>query len=233
MDQNNKVITFINPASPYAEAYKKLQLNIQYLSVDKKNQVIQVTSSQASEGKTYTAINLAAVYALKNKKAIVIDLDFRKPKVHKMVERHNENGLVDVLADNIKIEDAIYHHESGVDILVRGSKTPNIELMLESGKLANLINDLRKEYDVIILDCPPVLAVTDSSLIARLADGLIFVVTYNQTKKDDIKEAVKRLKMAGSNILGFVFSKVEKNVDKKYYKNEYAYYGQEDKGGNE
>ena len=91
MEQENKPINLINPSSHLAEAYKKLQVNIQIASMDKKVQVIQITSSQASEGKTFTAVNLAAVYAAKNKKTIVVDLDFRKPKIHQVFKYHNEN----------------------------------------------------------------------------------------------------------------------------------------------
>ena len=89
MENENKVITLINPSSPYVEAYKKLQLNIQYSSLDKEIKVIEVTSTEANEGKTITAVNLAATYALKNKKAVVIDLDLRKPKV--ITSKHNIN----------------------------------------------------------------------------------------------------------------------------------------------
>ena len=135
MEQENKIITLINPSSPYVEAYKKLQLNIQYSSLDKNIKVIEITSTEASEGKTSTAVNLAATYALKNKKAIVVDLDLRKPKVHKVFGLHNENGVVDVVTQNLPLEDALYHHESGIDVLVRGTHTPKIELFLESEKL--------------------------------------------------------------------------------------------------
>ena len=233
MDKN-KIISLTNPTSPYVEAYKKLQLNIQYASVDKKIQVIQITSTQANEGKTSTSINLAAVYAMKKKKVIVVDLDLRKPKIHKFFNLHNEKGLVDVLADTVTFEEAVYHHESGVDVLVRGSKAPSIELTLESEKLAQFMESLRKEYDVIILDCPPTIAVTDASLIAKLADGLLFIIEYNNTKKDSVKESVKRLKLAGANIIGVVLGQVKLNMGRSYYANSYyEYYQYREKGGDE
>lgn len=222
--EENKVITLINPSSPYVEAYKKLQLNIQYASVDKKIQVIQITSAQASEGKTMTGINLAAVYALKKKKVLIIDMDLRKPRIHKTFNLHNENGLVDILADEVKFDDAVYHHESGIDVLVRGSKTPSIELTLESEKLEKLVSELRGKYEVIILDCPPTIAVTDASIIARLADGLVFVIASNNAKKDIIRESIKRLKAAGANIIGTVMTQVSKSVRLPNYGHDYKYY---------
>lgn len=222
MENENKVITLINPSSPYVEAYKKLQLNIQYSSLDKDIKVIEVTSTEANEGKTITAVNLAATYALKNKKAIIVDLDLRKPKIHKIFNIHNENGIVDVVTENIKFEDAIYHHESGVDVLVRGSSTPQIELFLESDKLTNFINELKEKYDAIILDCPPTTVVTDSILISKNTDGIVFVVAYNKVKKDLVKDSIKRLTNIGANVLGVVMTQVEKTSNKKYSK--YAYY---------
>lgn len=222
MENENKVITLINPSSPYVEAYKKLQLNIQYSSLDKEIKVIEVTSTEANEGKTITAVNLAATYALKNKKAVIIDLDLRKPKIHKIFNIHNENGIVDVVTENIKFEDAIYHHESGVDVLVRGSSTPQIELFLESDKLTNFINELKEKYDAIILDCPPTTVVTDSILISKKSDGIVFVVAYNKVKKDLVKDSVKRLTNIGANVLGVVMTQVEKTMNKKYSK--YTYY---------
>ena len=231
MEQENKLITLINPSSPYVEAYKKLQLNIQYSSLDKNIKVIEVTSTEASEGKTSTAVNLAATYALKNKKAIIIDLDLRKPKIHKVFEKHNENGVVDVVTQNISFEEAVYHHESGVDVLVRGSSTPKIELFLESEKLYSFINELKEKYDVVILDCPPTNVVTDATLISKIVDGVIYVVAYNQVKKDVVKDSIKRLKNVGANILGVVMTQVEKNMGKKYSK--YSYYAKKyEEGGN-
>ena len=222
MENENKVITLINPSSPYVEAYKKLQLNIQYSSLDKDIKVIEVTSTEANEGKTITAVNLAATYTLKNKKVIIIDLDLRKPKIHKIFNIHNENGVVDVVTENTKFEDAVYHHESGVDVLVRGSNTPQIELFLESDKLANFINELKEKYDAIILDCPPTTVVTDSILISKNTDGIVFVVAYNKVKKDLVKDSIKRLTNVGANVLGVVMTQVEKSMNKKYSK--YTYY---------
>lgn len=239
MEQENKPINLINPSSHLAEAYKKLQVNIQIASMDKKVQVIQITSSQASEGKTFTAVNLAAVYAAKNKKTIVVDLDFRKPKIHQVFKYHNENGIIDILAGNVKFEDAVQHHESGVDVLVRGTKPLKIEVTLESELMEKFINSLREQYDVIILDCPPAMAVTDASLITKLADGLVFVVAYNQAKKEVVKEAIKRMKSTGINMLGVVMSQLEKGNEHSYYGLGYYYYNYsytetvDSEGGNE
>lgn len=222
MENENKIITLMNPSSPYVEEYKKLQLNIQYSSLDKDIKVIEITSTEANEGKTNTAANLAATYALKNKKAIIVDLDLRKPKLHKIFNIHNEIGIVDVVTENASFDDAVYHHESGLDVLTRGSNTPKIELFLESEKLTRFIKELKEKYDAIILDCPPTTVVTDSILISKNADGIVFVVAYNKVKKDTVKDSVKRLSNVGANILGVVMTQGEKVNPKKYAR--YTYY---------
>lgn len=240
MEQDNRSLNILNPSSHLIEAYKKLQVNIQIASMNQKVKVIQVTSSEAGEGKTFTVANLAAVYASKNKKTIVLDLDFRKPKIHQVFNFDIKNGVIDVLAENISLEEAIKHHESGVDILTRGSKPLNIELTLESEKLENLVNKLKETYDVILLDCPPTMVVTDASLITKLADGLLFVVAYNHSKKDIVKESIKRIKSTGVNLLGVVLSQIEKASERSYYNSGYYYYNynsysetNDNEGGNE
>ena len=226
MGKENKNISILNPSSHLAEAYKKLQVNIQIASMNSKVQVIQITSSESGEGKTFTAVNLASVYSAKNKKVIIVDLDFRKPKVHKAFNIENKLGVVDILLNNASLEDTIQHCEYDVDVLTRGSKVDNIELLLESEGLDSLIKTLREQYEIIILDCPPAMVVTDASIITRLADGLVFVVAYNHSKKDIVKEAVKRIKLTGVKVLGAVLSQVENSPRRSYYAGyQYYYYG--------
>ena len=240
MEQENQSINILNPVSHLAEAYKKLQVNIQIASTGKKLQVIQITSSEAGEGKTFTTANLAVVYAAKNKKVIVVDLDFRKPRLHQAFKCEGKPGIIDVLADNISLTEAIYHHDSGVDILPRGSKPLNVEVTLESEQMENLINELREQYEIIILDCPPTMVVTDASVITKLADGLVFVVAHNHSKKEVVKEAIKRIKSTGINFLGVVLSRIEKAAERPHYSSGYYYYNynsysesNDNEGGNE
>lgn len=222
MEQEN-IINVLNPSSHLAEAYKKLQVNIQIASMNKKVQVIQVTSSESGEGKTFTIVNLAAVYAAKNKKTIIVDLDLRKPRVHSAFGLENKVGVIDVLINDASLEDVIQHHELGVDVLTRGAKPVNVEVTLESEGLENLINTLREKYDVILIDCPPAMVVTDASIITKLVDGLVFVIAFNHSKKEIVKEAVKRIKSTGVNFLGTVFSQVEELSSKSHYAG-YHYY---------
>lgn len=206
------------------EAFEKLQVNINLSSVDKKLQVIQVTSSLQDEGKTTVAVNLAYSYARKDKKVLVIDLDIRRPKVHRSFNQPNENGIVDYAAGKIGANQLIKKTNYNVDIILSGSKTPYPTKILESEKLAELINSLREKYDYIIVDTPPVSAVVDPLVVSSLCDGLLFVVEAERTKKSFVKESIKQLENINVNIIGLVLQ----SVRDKYSKYSYKYYYTDD-----
>lgn len=202
------------------EAFEKLQVNIGLSSVDKKVQIIQVTSSLQDEGKTTVAVNLAYSYAMKGAKVLVVDLDIRRPKIHRNFNQPNENGIVDFAAGNTKKEQLVKHTKYGVDVILTGSKTPYPVKILESELIKNLVNEARGAYDYIILDTPPVGAVIDPIVISKLADGVIFIVQADRTKKNIIRESIKQLELAGANIIGLVAT----NVKPKYTNYKYKYY---------
>src|SRR5690554_4619999 len=196
------------------EAFEKLQVNIDLASVDKKLQVIQITSSLQDEGKTTVAVNLAYSYARKDKKVLVIDLDIRRPKVHRNFNQPNENGIVDYAAGKIGANQLIKKTNYNVDIILSGSKTPYPTKILESEKLAELINSLREKYDYIIVDTPPVSAVVDPLVVSSLCDGLLFVVEAERTKKSFVKESIKQLENINVNIIGLVLQSVRDKYSK-------------------
>lgn len=202
------------------EAFEKLQVNVGLASVDQKVKVIQVTSSIQDEGKTTVVVNLASVYARKGNKVLIVDLDIRRPKVHRNFEKPNEDGLVDYISGQIKKEQLIKHTDIGIDLVLTGSKTPYPVKILESDMLKALIEEYKEKYDYIILDTPPVGVVVDPIVSARLADGIVFVVEAERTKKVMIKEAIQQLESAKINILGLVI----KSVKEKYARYNYKYY---------
>ncbi len=214
-----------DPNSPEAEAYRKLELNVRMSSIDKEVKVIQSTSATPQDGKTTTAINLAGVYAEKGKKVIILDFDLRRPKIHRAFHKSNEIGLYDYFADDKDYHDLIVNDDSGIDLILTGQKLSYPHIVLQSKKAMELVNQLRNEYDYIIIDTPPVLSVTDPLLISKYVDGVIFVAAYNQTKKDDSKAAVEQLKQNGANILGGVLANID--VRKANGVFGYSYYSSE------
>lgn len=213
------------------EGYNRLRDNILYLNADGKNKVIQVESSMMHEGKTTVSCNLAVSLGLTDKKVVVVDLDFRKANVHRTFKIDNDKGLSEYMLGTISYEEMIKKTDyKNVDVITRGGEVYNSSVILISKKLEELIAKLKEEYDYVILDCAPVLQVSDYINILRLADGVLFLVAYGVTTRNQVSEAVKELKKNNANILGMVFTMYDRKKDKnygygKYYgKGYYSYY---------
>ncbi|MGG7078806.1 CpsD/CapB family tyrosine-protein kinase [Clostridium sardiniense] len=208
------------PKSIPAESYRVLRTNIQYSSVDKKINKILVTSSEPGEGKSTTSGNLAFTFAQDEKKVLLIDCDLRKASIHKKFRISNNIGLSDVILDKGKLEKAIVKRNDYLDILPAGKVPPNPSELLGSKALENLLNELGEKYDVVILDTPPLHAVTDAQILSTKVDGVILVVRAEKTKKESVIDAKASLDKVHANILGTVLNGGERSKGKYYY-----YYG--------
>lgn len=218
----NFIWTKEKPMSYITESFQKLIANLEYVNVDKDYQVIQTTSSVSSEGKTTFLANLAYLLSKNGKKTIIIDLDLRKPKVHKIYDVDNTKGLTDILAERVELENAIKSNKkNGFDVITSGEKTTAVVNLLESKKMKKIIETLRTKYDFILLDSPPVINVSDAIYISRLSDSTIFVIFQNETSKGLVKEAISLLKQNNCNILGIVVNQVD--IKKNRYGYGYGY----------
>lgn len=228
------IVTLEEPLSILAEAYRRVKVGLEYSEVDKKIQVIQVCSSLQGEGKTTTVLNLAATYAESKKKVIVLDLDFRRPKLHRAFYLPNEKGITDVLTGNITINDAIKHSDKlPFDLINRGTKTPYPTALLGSKELEKVMNQLREMYDVILVDCPPILAVSDAVVISKYTDGCLVIVSQKLTEKTAAKEAIKLLKNNNVNLLGSIVTGISRKDKSGYGNSRYHYYYQDYSESNE
>lgn len=220
-----KNVVIEKPNSMEAEAYRKLELNISMKATKRNLQVIQCTSATPEDGKTTTSINLAAVYAEKKRKVIILDFDFHRPKIHRAFHKVNDIGFYDYIRDDVDYHQLIIKDESGIDLLLTGKHISFPHIVLESQKTIKLIESLRNEYEYIIIDTPPVLLVTDAAIISKLADGVVYVAAYNKTKKDDCKEGLRQLQENNANIIGGVLANVDVRKTKGY--RGYHYYSAE------
>ena len=220
-----RIITIEEPLSLAAESYRRIKTALEFANVDVPPQVIQVCSSMQGEGKSVTVLNIAATYAEDGKKVIVVDLDFRRPKLHRSFRLENKDGITDVLAGHIKLEQAIKHGDNGIDCLNRGEKAPYPTVLLNSEAIGELFQQLRKQYEYIIVDCPPILAVSDAAIISKLCDGCLFVVSQSKTEKGAAKESIRILRDNNVNILGCIFAGITAKGS-SYYNSKYKYYYQ-------
>ncbi len=205
-----------------SESYYRLKDNILYYSDNGKNKVFQVESSISGEGKSTVIINLAVALAKSGKKVCLLDLDFRRPQIHRAFEIVNVNGIAEYMLDECSKEELIKTTPYGVDVLNRGKATQNASIIFTSDKFKDLISSLKEKYDIVLFDCPPVLMVSDYIHISKISDAVIFVVCAGFTIRNHCKEAIELLKRNGVKILGTVVTyKNLRKISSKYGK----YYG--------
>jgi len=225
------LITFKEPNSPMSESYRTLRTNIQFSSFDKKIKTILVTSSGPGEGKTTTSSNLAMVMAQGGNKTLLIDCDQRKPQVHKVFGLSNEKGLSNILVNENEIDINTGVHKTdqpNLHILSSGTRPPNPAELLGSDKMKNFIEELKKTYDFIILDTPPIVLVTDAQILAQYVDGCLLVISSGEAERDSVIKAKSLLEKVNAKILGTVLNKVD-SKKKGYYHYQYEY-GETNKG---
>lgn len=211
------IVSREQPLSFVAEAFQKALVNVEYVNVDGNFKVLQFTSSLAGAGKTTFVSNLSYLIGKKGKRVVLVDLDLRKPKINRIFKAPNENGVTDYLAGKIEYKDLVkYSEKLNTHYVVAGERTTAVVNILEAQKLKDLVQRLREEFDYVILDSPPVIAVSDALYIARLADGVIFVVAQNEARKAVINEAISTLKQNNVNIIGTVFTQVDIKENELY-----------------
>lgn len=182
-----------------------------------------VTSAGQGEGKSTTTINLAVAYAQADKRVIIIDADLRKPTLHHSFQISNRQGLTNLLTNQAELSTVIVSSEqNNLDLLPSGPIPPNPSEILASKRMTTLLEQLGEQYDVILIDTPPALAVTDSQVIATRCDGVILVIDQGKVKREIAQKAKANLEHVQARILGIVLNNVNRDSNDSYY---YYYYG--------
>ena len=229
----NEIVVIENPKSPDAEMFRNLRTNIQFMNADSEKKVILITSTAPSEGKSYVTSNLATAFAQIDKKVLIVDADMRKGRQYSLFNLNPKPGLSNYLSgvveksftenkDNI----SNFIQETNIDnlyVLVAGSVPPNPSELLVSQKMNNIIDDLKKDFDIILFDAPPCLIVADALMIARLVDFSILVTAQYITRMEDLIKAKSTIENVGGKVAGVVLNKVQ--ITSKRYENTY-YYGE-------
>lgn len=204
------------PQSAYAEAVRGLRASIHLSEPGKKPRVIVVTSARPNEGKTSIAMSMARLNAMAGRSTLLIDFDLRKPEVGQRLSTRRHPGIIDYLTDDLPLQEVIQKDEaSGLDFVVAGRRTRPTEVSLTS-KVEQLVAEVDKIYDLVVLDAPPILALADTRLVARLAHKTIFVLRWGTTPKDVVRVALQQLADAGADVAGVAISMVDVNRNAKY-----------------
>ena len=216
--------SLLNPTVRNFEPYNRLISNVKFANVDNPYKVIMFTSTMVDELKTTVCSNYAYTLVHNESKVVIIDLDTRKPRLHEVFNVEKSNGIVEYLSGEIGIDKLVKSTDKGVDVITVGKSVSNPITLLESTKLKELISDLRKVYDYIVIDTPPLIACNDAAIISNLADCAIYNVAINQAKKKEIKASLDQLNEAGANVIGINITKA--NISDRggyyYYYQEYS-----------
>ncbi|MDS0526644.1 CpsD/CapB family tyrosine-protein kinase [Clostridium sp. SHJSY1] len=197
------------PQSIFAESYRTLRTNIQYSSFDKDIKIIVVTSSEAGEGKSTTAGNLALAFAEAKKRTILIDCNLRNPTLNKQFKTSGLLGLSDILIGKNNIYSAIHKHNEYLSVMTSGTIPPNPAEMLSSRTMEKLLQELKEHFQIIILDSSALNDYSDAQILSTKADGVILVVKARKTKRNKVFDAKALLDKVGVNLLGVVLNEVK------------------------
>ncbi|MEZ4683759.1 MAG: polysaccharide biosynthesis tyrosine autokinase [Caldilineaceae bacterium] len=229
------LIAATQPRHPITEAYRSLRTNLQFSSVDDSLHSFLVTSATPGEGKTTTASNIAVVLAQSGRSVLLIDADIRKPQQHKIFEQPKTPGLTDaLLAGEAPLE--LFVRETAVEnlrILTAGKDAPNPAELLGSQRMQQLVAQLRRQFDVLIFDAPPLLAVTDAQVLAKHTQGVLLVINTEKTPRAMVARAVEALERANARLFGTVLNRMARSARSYYYYyDSYSYYYDEDSDNN-
>lgn len=221
-------LAFLQPGnSLISEQYRIIRTNIMFSNVDSDIQSVLFTSEMPGAGKSTTAANVAAAFAQAGKRTVLVDADLRRPTSHYTFGLSNQSGLTTGIVNQLPLEEIIKHTSvENLDLVTSGPVPPNPSELLSSVKMVQLLKELKSHYDMIIVDSPPVLAVTDAQILSKHTDGTVIVTDVKNNNVHRLKEAKQLLEKTDAKILGVVLNNVNM---KKESKNNYHYYGSDDR----
>ncbi|HBQ8856284.1 TPA: polysaccharide biosynthesis tyrosine autokinase [Klebsiella variicola subsp. variicola] len=214
-----------NPADLAIEAIRGLRTSLHFAMMEARNNILMISGASPNAGKTFVSTNLSAIIAQSNKRVLFIDADLRKGYTHKLFEVSNDNGLSDLLAGKTEITKAIKKLPgAGFDFISRGNIPPNPAELLMHERFGKLLEWANNEYDLVIIDTPPILAVTDAAIIGNYSGTTLLVARFEMNTPKEIEVSVKRFEQSGVKVKGCIMSGVVKKAS-SYYSYGYSYYG--------
>jgi capsular exopolysaccharide synthesis family protein len=223
--KNERLISAGSNKTPFAivESYKTLRTNIVSILAKKNANILAVSSPNASEGKSTTALNIAITLSQLNKKVVILDTDSRKPTIHKKAKLDNNKGCMDILLGDAKIDDVTNAYSPYLDIIVSGARVKNPSELFSSFEFEKLLGELSDRYDYVIIDTPPINVVSDSLIIIQKAEAFIMIVRAGSTKYEAFEYACDSLKNLDIDLDGVVINGSSQKLG-YYSRGKYSYY---------
>jgi capsular exopolysaccharide synthesis family protein len=219
-----RLIAATDPTSPPAEAYRTLRTSIQFLSLDRAMKVIQVTSPVAAEGKSTTLANLAVTLSQAGLRVVVVCCDLRRPRIHEFFDIHNDVGFTSVLLGHVPLARALQDipNLGSLKALTSGTLPPNPSELLSSQRTTDVLAQLRNQSDMVLVDCPPVLPVTDAAVLATKVDGTLVVASAGSTTYRDLNRTIQILSQVEAPLLGVVLNGGQAEAQYDYHYRAFA-----------
>ena len=221
-----ELVIIDKPNSSFGEEIKKIRTNLMFSNLDDDMKVIMITSSISGEGKSFIAANLAAAFAQADEKVLLVDCDLRKGRLKKIFNiPPEENGLSDLLINKSwKNEFKHYITKTEIkrlDVIISGSYPPNPSELLASNRFEKLLEELKKEYKIIILDCPPIVGLNDAMVLAKKSDRCLLVANTQRVSMDVLEQSKNELEKVDIKITGIILNETETKKNKYYYYGRY------------
>ena len=225
-DFRRRLITYEDPKSPVSESYRSLRTNISYASVDKKIKSLLISSPQPGEGKSTTTANIAIAFAQLRKRTLLVDADLRKPVQHNVFGHPRGPGLSEYLIGDIKDIDSLIHKTKieNLYMITAGGLSPNPSELLGSDRMSALVDQLEHDWDMVLFDSPPIVAVTDASMISGEIDAIAIVVKAGQTDRAAVDRALDTIKNVQAPLIGAILNGANPETLAGKYSYYYSYY---------
>lgn len=223
-----QLVVHSDPKSVGSEAFRTLRTNLHFTSPDRDLRSILNTSSGPSEGKSTVMANLAVAFSQSGQRTLLIDCDLRKPTVHKIFGMHSAPGLTSYLVGEVELDKII--RDTGIpnlSVIPSGPVPPNPAELVGSKMMKEFVDWAKKEYDMVLVDAPPIVAVTDAAILSTLVDGVLLTVASGDVHKELAQHAKSLLEKANANILGVVLNRINPTEQRSY---QYYYYYAETAG---
>jgi len=206
------LITLTNPRSPASEAYRTLRTNVSFSGLDEPLHTLVVTSPAPEEGKSTTLANLAVTFAQGGKKTLLVDCDLRRPSQHEIWGVEQQPGLTSMILEGLKKTPLVDVGVENLSLLPSGPLPPNPADLFDSPRMDAIIKQLKGEADVVLFDAPPVIAVTDATLLAAKLDGVLLVLRAGSTRRDHAERAKELLERVNIRLVGTVLTNAQVDV---------------------
>lgn len=229
--RDEALITMLQPRHPIAESYRRLRTNLRFSSVNEPLRMLVLTSATPAEGKTTTSANLAATVAQAGHRVALVDADLREPQLHSVFQMSKGPGLTDALLSGGDVSFFLRDTEvPNLRVLTAGGVPPNPAELLGSKPMQRLLEQLQEQFDFVIIDAPPILAVTDAQILAGFTQGVLMVVNTTTTSRGLVASAATALAQVDARLLGVVLNQMTRSPRSYYYYDAYADYYAEDEG---